>query len=432
MRYSVRTWVLVSVVASLLAGPGIALGANPPKAEHLRKDPARAERVGPLHAIAGGVAVQAAPSGTVEVGSATWWIDDANDFNLAGEVVNGMSTRQQNVKVVASIKNAGGTVVGTMSVWVYLDQLAPGSTSPFWSRMDAPPGATSVLLAVDPGTAVTAVPKGALGITLGVPYTDTYGWRHNPGTIYNLADFPVIYAEVDLAVYDGSGDVVDAYWDFASPHQIPAHGSAAFDVVFYVWDASAVRVAAVAQARRDGVFSTYVTSWNNYFNDIGASAFRSDIIWNAEAGITTGCGAGLYCPTETVPRDQMASFLARALGLSGAAPNAFTDDTGNPHEPNINLVAQAGIATGCGGGKFCPAAKVARDQMASFLARARGLTGTAPDAFTDDNGNLHELNINLVAKAGIATGCGGGKYCPSALVTREQMSAFLRRAFGSV
>lgn len=42
------------------------------------------------------------------------------------------------------------------------------------------------------------------------------------------------------------------------------------------------------------------------------------------------------------------------------------------------------------------------------------------------------MNINLVAKAGIATGCGGGKYCPSALVTREQMSAFLRRAFGSV
>ena len=127
----------------------------------------------------------------------------------------------------------------------------------------------------------------------------------------------------------------------------------------------------------------------------------------------------------------MASFLARALHLSGAAPDAFTDDETSIHEPNINLVAREGIASGCGGGKFCPATMVARDQMASFLARARGLSGAAPDAFTDDNGNLHETNINLVAREGIATGCGGGKYCPSALVTREQMAAFLRRAFGS-
>jgi len=431
MRRFARTWVLVSVVASLLVGPGITVGADPQKVGDPRTPPARTERVGPLHTIPGGVATQAAPSGTVDVVSSTWWIDGFGDFNLAGEVVNGMSTRRQYVTVVASIKNAGGTIVGTMSVGVYLDQLAPGSTSPFWSRIAAPPGAASVVLVVNPGSAVTAVPQGALGVTLGVPYTDMYG-RHNPGTLDNLADFPVEFAKVNLAVYDGSGTVVDAYWRYASaPDPIPAHGSADFDVVFPVWVPSAVRVAAAAQARRDGVYSTYVTSWNNYFNDIGSSAFRSDIVWIAEAGITTGCGAGLFCPVVTVPRDQMASFLARALHLSGSAPNAFTDDTGNAHEPNINLVAREGIASGCGGGKFCPATMVARDQMASFLARARGLSGAAPDAFTDDNGNLHETNINLVAKAGITTGCGSGKYCPSALVTREQMAAFLRRAFGS-
>jgi hypothetical protein len=78
----------------------------------------------------------------------------------------------------------------------------------------------------------------------------------------------------------------------------------------------------------------------------------------------------------------------------------------------------------------------ARPEHSRSAARCRVITchflsGAAPDAFTDDNGNLHETNINLVAKAGITTGCGGGKYCPSALVTREQMAAFLRRAFGS-
>ena len=68
--------------------------------------------------------------------------------------------------------------------------------------------------------------------------------------------------------------------------------------------------------------------------------------------------------------------------------------------------------------------------MASFLARALKLAGSAPDAFTDDETSIHEPNINLVAKAGVATGCGAGKYCPVANVTRGQMAAFLHRAFG--
>ncbi len=39
----------------------------------------------------------------------------------------------------------------------------------------------------------------------------------------------------------------------------------------------------------------------------------------------------------------MASFLARALKLTGKRPSY--DDEASIHEPNINLVAKAGIAT---------------------------------------------------------------------------------------
>ncbi len=166
------------------------------------------------------------------------------------------------------------------------------------------------------------------------------------------------------------------------------------------------------------------------FTDIERSMFYLDITWVFNAGITTGCTATAYCPDGYVTREQMASFLARALKLTGTAPDAFTDDEASPHEPNINLVAKAGIATGCAATKYCPAALVSREQMASFLARALKLAGTAPDAFTDDEQSIHEPNINLVAKAGVATGCGAGKYCPTANVTRGQMAAFLHRAFG--
>ena len=171
-------------------------------------------------------------------------------------------------------------------------------------------------------------------------------------------------------------------------------------------------------------------AWPTPFTDIAGSPFKPDIEWVYTAGITSGCTATAYCPEGYVTREQMASFLARALKLTGTAPDAFTDDEASPHEPNINLVAKAGIATGCAATKYCPAALVSREQMASFLARALKLAGTAPDAFTDDEQSIHEPNINLVAKAGVATGCGNGKYCPTANVTRGQMAAFLHRAFG--
>jgi len=166
------------------------------------------------------------------------------------------------------------------------------------------------------------------------------------------------------------------------------------------------------------------------FTDIAGMPFESDIAWVYLEGITSGCTPTLYCPDAPVTRAQMASFLARALDLTGSAPDAFTDDETSIHEPNINLVAQAGIASGCAAAKFCPDGLVSREQMASFLARALHLAGPAPDAFTDDEKSIHEPNINLIAREAIATGCGGTTYCPTANVTRGQMAAFLHRAFG--
>jgi hypothetical protein len=168
------------------------------------------------------------------------------------------------------------------------------------------------------------------------------------------------------------------------------------------------------------------------FLDVDASIFRADIGWIEGAGITAGCsGDGeSYCPDAPVTRGQMASFLARALGLPPTGAEFFTDDEASIHEPDINRVAAAGVAAGCGGGNYCPTDLVTREQMASFLARALGLPASGTDFFTDDAGSIHEHDINRMAAAGIATGCGGGHYCPGLPVTRGQMAAFLHRAFG--
>ena len=165
-----------------------------------------------------------------------------------------------------------------------------------------------------------------------------------------------------------------------------------------------------------------------WFEDIIGSAFRADILWIANNGISAGCGVERFCPKASVTREQMASFLARALHLPTATRDWFRDDETTAHEGDINRLAEAGITGGCASGRFCPKASVTREQMASFLARAFHLPWASSDFFGDDDASPHEGDINRVAQAGITGGCAANRYCPSATVTREQMAAFLHRA----
>ncbi len=164
------------------------------------------------------------------------------------------------------------------------------------------------------------------------------------------------------------------------------------------------------------------------FSDTVGSPFDHDIAWLAEQGITAGCGGDRFCPSRSVTREQMASFLARALDLPPATRDWFSDDESSPHEADINRLADAEITGGCGPGRFCPAASVSREQMASFLARALGLPATSTDFFSDDNASGHQADINRLAASGITGGCDDGRFCPSAVITRDQMAAFLHRA----
>jgi len=168
------------------------------------------------------------------------------------------------------------------------------------------------------------------------------------------------------------------------------------------------------------------------FTDIANHAFEGEITWLYQRGITTGCAATLFCPDGTVSREQMASFLVRALGLSPTATDFFTDDETSIHEADINRLAASGITTGCTATQFCPTQPMTRQEMASFLVRGLGLPTTSTDIFTDDETSVHESDINRLAASGITTGCSATQFCPTATVTRGQMAAFLERAlFGT-
>ena len=173
-----------------------------------------------------------------------------------------------------------------------------------------------------------------------------------------------------------------------------------------------------------------VESGSSCIDDWSVSQFAADIAWAYGNGITTGCAPDFFCPNDTVTRQQMASFLARARSLPPPIGDYFVDDAGSIHEGDINRIAEAGITTGCAQWYFCPTNNVSREQMASFLVRAFSLPPTSTDYFTDDTGSVHEGDINSLAASGITFGCGGSDYCPQGPVTRGQMTAFLHRAVG--
>jgi hypothetical protein len=70
--------------------------------------------------------------------------------------------------------------------------------------------------------------------------------------------------------------------------------------------------------------------------------------------------------------------------------------------------------------------------MASLLARALELRPTATDAFTDDDGSVHEDSIDRLATAGITDGTATGDFDPGRVVTRAQLASFLVRALNSI
>ncbi len=107
------------------------------------------------------------------------------------------------------------------------------------------------------------------------------------------------------------------------------------------------------------------------FSDDDGTTFESDINAIAAVGITQATGT--FGPGENVTRGQMAAFLVRAFDIPASSADAFPDDDGTTFESDINALAAAGVSVGQPDGTYGPSADVTRAQMATFIARAMGL-----------------------------------------------------------
>ncbi len=190
-------------------------------------------------------------------------------------------------------------------------------------------------------------------------------------------------------------------------------------------------------------------------------------------GITAGCTATTYCPTDRVARSQMAIFIAKGISGGGANVPASGLINAQPYDcrpggnslftdvaptdifcKHVHYVAAQNVTLGCAAGKYCPNDNVLRLDMASFIAKAvvapaggPGVPMTyGPDPVTGfsyscsaASPNIHFTDVpvtNTFCKhvhylwaRGMITGCSATKYCPTDPVTRDTMAKFLSAAF---
>jgi len=161
-------------------------------------------------------------------------------------------------------------------------------------------------------------------------------------------------------------------------------------------------------------------------------------------GFLPGAASAATTPTP-------APVSTTAVCANAPSTNPFTDlQPSNVHYANILCMFFAGITNGQTATTYNPGGTVTRAQMASFIARfidtvnankatgatLQALPASGPDAFTDDNGNTHEANINRLAAVGVVQGGPGGRpatqYGPDLPVSRSQIASFINRAVGFV
>lgn len=179
---------------------------------------------------------------------------------------------------------------------------------------------------------------------------------------------------------------------------------------------------------------------SNRFTDDDGNVHEANIEVIAELGITLGCGEGLYCPSRSVKRAEMAAFLVRALGETPqevATASRFSDvPSGTWYVGYVERLADLGITSVESGGSFRPDDALTRLEMAVWMSRAFDFINevTPEGVFTDVSADeWYAGAVEGLLEAGVTKGCSADPlaYCPHDPVRRDQMASFIARALNN-
>jgi len=177
------------------------------------------------------------------------------------------------------------------------------------------------------------------------------------------------------------------------------------------------------------------------FDDIaGVLWANTQIEAMASRGIIKGTSDRTYSPNENITRADFISLLVSTLSLTAQFDSSFADVKSTDYYYNaVGIAQKLGITDGVGNNKFDPRAKISRQDMMTFTARAmliakklKAIDGTASDigSYKDASkiSSYAEDSVATLVKNGIIVG-DGRNIAPLANTTRAEVAVMLYKVY---
>ncbi|MGO4890247.1 S-layer homology domain-containing protein [Anaerobacillus sp. MEB173] len=159
---------------------------------------------------------------------------------------------------------------------------------------------------------------------------------------------------------------------------------------------------------------------------------RHEIKIMSERGIVSGFGEGKFMPNEHLTRAQAASMIARTLELNVSNTTSVFPDVKSDHwaAAPIYAVQEAGIVKGYEDGTFRPNQVLTREEISMLLVRAFSIAeSNGQTTYSDVRADHWAADaIQRITASGITRGFEDNTFRPKEKITRAQFTVFVYRA----
>ncbi len=190
---------------------------------------------------------QEAPATPSEISvlSSSSFTEDIGAYHIVGEVKNNSpSDSMKYVKIVATLYDKTGKVIGTDFTFSDVGVLRPAEKSPFeiiLTDIRQSQKVSSYKLSTS-GDKTRALPA-ALKLSVDNSYRDSIGFYHAAGEVTDQGSQKATYVKVSGTFYNSSGSVVAADFTYTDPHDLEPGQTAPFEMVITSSGSTANKIA---------------------------------------------------------------------------------------------------------------------------------------------------------------------------------------------
>jgi len=164
--------------------------------------------------------------------------------------------------------------------------------------------------------------------------------------------------------------------------------------------------------------------------DIDGHWAKDSIEHLIEMGAISGYPDNTFRPDNPITRAEFATVLVKAMGLPVAGSKVFADTESHWAKEAISTAYAAGIISGYNEQSFGPDDLITREQMAVMVAKAAGLTGAAPELEYTDSQQISAWAREFVARAAaekLISGYPDNTFRPADNATRAEAVTVISR-----